>query len=396
MPRPIALLACVALFAGVAHAQDCPIANALAASDADVRAFDTHATVLASPAMAAREDGSGQNLAGAYIERAMAQAGLAPAFGTADQPAWRQAIAASGAHTIAGRLPGRGNLASQWLVVGVGLEGNPAGVAALLGMARALADESTSESGPRRGVLFIAFGGEPGGLPGAQHYAASPIAPITTHTLMLDLGPIDRLEGGRLAVSGVGSAVGLGDILAPHFDASTLHEQTEPTVTGGGVSPAFYEAGVPVLHVSQARDSAGVGEPTINRTQGAATARVLARIVGEIAKRPENLTYVGGQRPAAGTGMGDIRVRFGIRPGNYEEGVRGVAVGGITPNSPADFAGLRAGDVLVAWNGHDVGDVRDWMGHLARHEPGDVVTVTVLRDGKHLDLKVTLEGRGGI
>jgi S1-C subfamily serine protease len=108
------------------------------------------------------------------------------------------------------------------------------------------------------------------------------------------------------------------------------------------------------------------------------------------------MAFVGGQRPSAGPSRGDIRVRFGIRPGSYVEGVSGVSVGGVTPDSPADHAGFEAGDLMVAWNGQAIGDVREWMGQLMRHEPGDVVTVTVERDGERVDLRVTLQDRGGV
>lgn len=406
MHQSLAVLAAVSLaslsvFAGEAHGQECPIARALAESDADVRAFDGDATTLARLGLTGGQAGGAQPLADAYVERALELAGLEPAFGSAGQARWRQVFShgEARAQNIAGLLPGMGNLSGQYVVVGVGMEGNAAGVAAMLGMARSLVDAFESERGPRRGVLFIAFGGGRGGLDGADHYARNPIAPIPTHTLMLGLGSLGRIEGGRLRVLGVGSAVGLDEVLGGAFEASILTEELEPAVVGEGIHTAFYGVGVPVLMASRAdADGAGGGDAAweINRTHGAAAARVMARVVSDIALRAENLAFVGGQRPSAGPGMNDIRVRFGIRPGTYDEGVFGVPIGGITPNSPADFAGLQAGDVLVGWNGHDVGDVRDWMGQLARHEPGDVVTVTVLRDGKHLDLKVTLEGRGGV
>ncbi|MFI4881039.1 MAG: hypothetical protein ACIAQU_00480, partial [Phycisphaerales bacterium JB064] len=60
MPRfstPIAAII-VLVATAVAAAQDCPIAKALAASDAEVRTYDTHVTTLSSPAMEGRLPGS--------------------------------------------------------------------------------------------------------------------------------------------------------------------------------------------------------------------------------------------------------------------------------------------------------------------------------------------------
>jgi hypothetical protein len=424
MPSRFSVLA-AALYAAVALpalAQDCPIADALAGSDADVRAFDTHVTTLSSPAMGGRLPGSeGMAMAKTYVQRTFELAGLAPAFG---KGRWRQsfAIENTNAENVAGLLRGSGELADQVIVIGAhldhlgdgqfgsrgesgvlhpGADDNASGVAGLLLLAETLAGEYPKLGGDRRSVLFIAFSGEESGLNGATHYVNNPIAPITTHTLMINFDMIGRIQEGRLSVSGVGTAAELADIVQPIFDASPTIEQVETGLSGRSDHWAFYEAGVPVLFVTQAdqHDDYHTHKDVswkINRTQGAATARVFAQVVHAISTTPENLAFVGGQRPAAGPSMGDIKVRFGIRPGSYVEGVSGVPVGGVTPDSPADFAGIRAGDVLVGWNGQAVGDVRDWMAQLMRHEPGDVVTVTVDRGGEKVELEVTLQGRDGV
>lgn len=406
-------------------AQDCPIASALAASGADVRAFDTHVATLSSPAMGGRLPGSpGMELAKDYVQRNFELAGLEPAFPTGASASWRQPfqIGEVTAENVGGVLRGKGDLARQYIVVGAhldhlgygaegsrgvsgelhpGADDNASGVAGLLLMSQRLAAEYAQLDGDRRSVLFIAFSGEEAGLTGATHYTNNPIAPITTHTLMINFDMIGRIEGGNISVSGVGTAATLGDLVGPIFDASSLIEQVEPTLSGRSDHWAFYEAGVPVLFVTQANEHDDYHTQNdvswkINRTDGAATAGVFSQIVHAVATTPDNLAFVGGQRPSAGPSMGDIKVRFGIRPGTYVEGVKGVPVGGVTPDSPADFAGVLAGDLLVAWNGQSVGDVRDWMSQLMRHEPGDVVTIIVQRDGKPVELRVTLQGREGV
>lgn len=421
-------IACVLLPLAVAvgvFAQDCPIAEALAASDAEVRAFDTHVTTLSSPVMGGRLPGSpGMALAKDYVQRSFELAGLEPAFGSGADASWRQAfrLGEVTAENVAGVLRGSGDLAGQYIVVGAhldhlghgaegsrgvtgelhpGADDNASGVAGVLLMAQKLAADYAQPQGDRRSVLFIAFSGEESGLTGATHYANNPIAPITTHTLMINFDMIGRIQGGHLSVSGVGTAATLGDLVGPIFDASDLIEQIEPAISGRSDHWSFYEVGVPVLFVTQADEHDDYHTQNdvswkVNRTDGAATAAVFAQVVRAVAARPDNLAFVGGQRPSAGPSMGDIRVRFGIRPGTYVEGVQGVPVGGVTPDSPADYAGVLAGDLLVAWNGQPVGDVRDWMGQLMRHNPGDVVTIAVERGGERIELRVTLQGRDGV
>lgn len=374
MPQTFTILASMTLATCMSHAQDRPLA--------DGRSTET------------REQASARSLDA--IERGMAQAGLKPAFGTPEQPVWRQHD--TNGENLAGILPGLGILADQLIVVGTSVDDNTAGTTLLMDIAKALANELANLESPRRGVLFIAFSGE--GL-GATQYTSRPIAPITRHTLMLNIGKVDRIRVGHLNISGAGTAVGLQDILGPILETSTLQVTTEPSVTEPGNHRAFYEAGVPVLFITHAADQADSKPPSdessnLSQTNRAASARVLARVVADVALRNQNLAYVPGQQPSASPSMNNMRVRFGIRPGNYEEGILGVPVAGVTPNSPADFAGIKEGDHMIAWNGQELGDVRDWMAHLVRHEPGDVVTVTVMRQGQRQDIKVTLEGRGGV
>ena len=68
-------------------------------------------------------------------------------------------------------------------------------------------------------------------------------------------------------------------------------------------------------------------------------------------------------------------------------------VEGVTEGGSAAEAGVQAGDVLTACNESNVENVRGWMALLREHEPGDVVAVTVLREGKQIQLKVRLQGR---
>lgn len=89
----------------------------------------------------------------------------------------------------------------------------------------------------------------------------------------------------------------------------------------------------------------------------------------------------------------DITVQFGIMPGNYEDTAKGVLVGGVTPGTSADAAGIKAGDRLMTWNGREIADVESWMTFLVVAKPGDVVDVGVNRDGKTVPMKVTLKAR---
>jgi serine protease Do len=69
---------------------------------------------------------------------------------------------------------------------------------------------------------------------------------------------------------------------------------------------------------------------------------------------------------------------------------RGALVAEVEPNSPAEKAGLKSGDVILDFNGHKVADARHLRLEVAEAPPGDRVPVEVLRDGvtKTLEVKV--------
>jgi S1-C subfamily serine protease len=70
-----------------------------------------------------------------------------------------------------------------------------------------------------------------------------------------------------------------------------------------------------------------------------------------------------------------------------DEGPEGVAV---VPGTPADAAGLQAGDIITELGGRAIADGRDIVVLLLPYRPGDTVPLTVLRAGQELEIEVTL------
>jgi Do/DeqQ family serine protease len=62
----------------------------------------------------------------------------------------------------------------------------------------------------------------------------------------------------------------------------------------------------------------------------------------------------------------------------------------IQPGGAADRAGLKAGDVITAFNGVEVSDPNVFRNQVASTAPGTPVTLNVLRDGRELQLHTTL------
>jgi serine protease Do len=62
----------------------------------------------------------------------------------------------------------------------------------------------------------------------------------------------------------------------------------------------------------------------------------------------------------------------------------------VVSGSPADKAGIKRGDVITKINGKDLGDNYSLSSALGNFKPGDEVTLTIHRDGKDSDVKLTL------
>ncbi|HEY9898819.1 MAG TPA: trypsin-like peptidase domain-containing protein [Pantanalinema sp.] len=85
----------------------------------------------------------------------------------------------------------------------------------------------------------------------------------------------------------------------------------------------------------------------------------------------------------------------GITPELVEQfpelkGQEGLVVARVTAGSPAQRAGLRPEDVIVAFEGKRVTAARDLIAAMARRRPGDRVTLSVQRGKRRLEVAMTL------
>ncbi len=74
----------------------------------------------------------------------------------------------------------------------------------------------------------------------------------------------------------------------------------------------------------------------------------------------------------------------------YENGARGVLVGDVTSNSPAEKAGLKPGDILTQLDGTAVSDVTHFRTAIADLAPSTGVEFVVWRDAKRIQVGATI------
>ena len=95
--------------------------------------------------------------------------------------------------------------------------------------------------------------------------------------------------------------------------------------------------------------------------------------------------------PAPVTGYG---AWFGSIP-DMDNSTAGIYLNGVTAGSPAEKAGLKAGDTLLKMAGKPTIDLQSMTEVLRNHKPGDTITVVFQREGAEKSVAVILGVRPG-
>lgn len=169
---------------------------------------------------------------------------------------------------VIGVLPGAGALADEWIVVGAhydhvgwyvtpegtlqiynGADDNASGTAVVIELARYLSQLYRSEGigGPRRSIMFQAYGAEEIGLVGSTYYCENPIVPLAQVAAMINFDMVGRLRDRFLTVGGTNSATWWTSRLeAVNADGLTLYSNN--MYVGRTDYYCFYQAGRPAIH----------------------------------------------------------------------------------------------------------------------------------------------------
>ncbi|MGB8508299.1 MAG: M20/M25/M40 family metallo-hydrolase [Pyrinomonadaceae bacterium] len=334
---------------------------------------------------------------------------------------------------------GQGSLAPKEGEIHHGADDNASGTAGLLELARLLSGERAKL---RRTVVFIAFSGEEEGLLGSGYYVEHPSLPVAQTVAMINMDMIGRMKADRkLIVGGVGTAQEWrgwiehenttlhawvktsGEVkvnpkpavVATASATAATHDATNgratPPLTGGfmrrfdltlnddGYGPSdhssFYAKKIPVLFFfTGTHEDYHKPSDTADRLNYDGEAHILSFVrdlVAQLEAGDNRPAYTVAKSEGAGRSIG-FRVYLGTIP-NYGEATDGLKLDGVRENSPAEKAGLKAGDRIVKLAGRDVRNVYDYTNALSEMKAGQEYEVEVIRDGQPLALKITPAAR---
>ncbi len=292
------------------------------------------------------------------------------------------------------------NLAGQ---VHNGADDNASGTAAIIEVARAA---SASRARFGRTIVFVAFAGEELGLVGSGHYVNNPTVPLGRTAAMLNLDMVGRPRG-RILVSGLETAPAIDEDLtaaAATIDGLEIRRFQDGAGVGSSDDTSFLLKKIPSVgffsgfHSDYHRPTDDW--PHIDGPGAARVAQLAFELAARLASRAERPKYVAragegthGTSASGDTGsIGGYGPYFGSVPDFGETG-GGVKFAEVRENSPAAKAGLRAGDVMVSFDGKPIRTLYDFTYALRAKNPGDEVEVRVVRGDQPLTVKVALSVR---
>jgi len=280
-----------------------------------------------------------------------------------------------------------------------GADDNASGVAVLLETAKLLA----SELEPDRAIVFAAFTGEEWGLRGSRHYIQAMEAwPASEAIAMINLDTVGRLGDKKLTVLGSGSATEWIHIAMGIGFTTGVESTCVADDLGSSDQRSFLDAGVPAVqlftgpHEDYHRPSDIADKVDADGLVKVATFTREALVY--LAAREEPLTSTLAERgdgapsegaPPSGPAR---RVSLGTMPDFAFEGP-GVKVASVLAGTPAEKAGIRPGDLVVAIDGKEIADLRAYSEALKAHQPGDTISIRLLRDGEEIAVEATLVAR---
>lgn len=345
-----------------------------------------HVALLADDALEGREAGTpGGQAAGDFLAEQCAELDLFPAgnggyfqpFGEdyrnvlallpGSDPARRKEVIVVSAHYDHVGYGRENNSREEPGEIHNGADDNASGTAAVLELAEAM---TLLPEPPSRSILFAFWDAEEKGLLGSKHWTTeSPLLPLPSIKLNVNLDMVGRMRDEKLYVYGTRTSFGMRSLLSEANRQTNLELIFSWQYRRDSDQYAFAAQDIPALlfHTGKHADYHTPGDDAekIETAEMERLSRFIFTAVCELAELPELPGFRRmGEEESEDTlkSLVDRRARWRNRLGVrcIDDGNEGVLIDGVEAESPAEKAGLQSGDRirrLGEWPVHVLDDL---------------------------------------
>lgn len=249
-----------------------------------------------------------------------------------------------------------------------GADDNASGVAGLLEIAQAV---TSLPEPPKRTILFAFWDGEEKGLIGSQYWASNPTIALSKVALAINMDMIGRLRS-KLDVYGTRTSWGLRQLVSHQNDAAQVPLNFTWEMKPDSDHHSFYSRDIPVLmfHSGMHEDYHRPSDDTekINYEGMKQVSQLLFGVLVELADTPKLPGFRRQARQETKYDQQNIeralsppRGRLGLKISGKQADAGQVVVSNVVHDSPADKAGIRAGDRFLTFAGQEVTDPAEFL-----------------------------------
>ena len=273
-----------------------------------------------------------------------------------------------------------------------GADDNASGTAALIELARLLHHSKNKKNN----YLFIAFSGEELGLYGSKYFTQHPTIDLGSVNFMINMDMVGRLNDSSktVTVGGYGTSPSWGSLYNLKGKKALYSKELSFRFDSSGTGPSdhtsFYLKNIPVLfyftglHTDYHKPSDDADRINYNGTMH--IVKHIASVIEKQDKNSERLAFTK-TREVQTTTSARFSVSLGVMP-DYTFSGAGLRVDNVTDNRPAQKAGIKAGDIIIALGEHRISSMESYMQALAKFKKGDKTTVQYTREGQTLSSAV--------
>jgi hypothetical protein len=279
-----------------------------------------------------------------------------------------------------------------------GADDNASGIAILLELAKSMGKSIK----PKRTIIFAAFTGEEAGLIGSRHFVNNFKSDFTYNAFAdVNLDTDGRLFDKKLMVLNGNTAkewkfIFMGTDYTTGIKSVVIEKELDSSDQF-----AFIENGIPAVQLfTGAHQDYHRPTDTVDKIDGEGLVKVCTvakEVIEYLADRKDPMNFTGKTKSdqkisEPQKSKTKRRAATGSIPDFAYTGV-GIKLASVIQGSAGDKAGLKGGDIIVEVNGVKTPDLKTYSDLLKKYNPGDKVTMSIIRDDKELKIEIVLGER---